>query len=322
MGIAMLWIVFFHASISCSGALSWIKTIGYGGVDIFLFASGIGNYSSYLRDRDPLAFLKRRIQRLAPVYIPFIIIWLTYKLVMDTSFLKYTVGNFFAIQGFTSNGGEFNWYLTGILICYILTPYLAQFVSEHSTKQTALMILGLLLISVAFWNDKRLIISITRLPIYTIGMLFKKHEDKVLYIKSKLLLVITFLAGSAILFIAYRCFRQLLWNYGLHWYPFILITPGLCMIISFVISAIENKHWTSVLFRPILSFLSLVGKSSFETYLIHIFAFDILAGVNAKHPLSHKSLTYACVGLCAILFAIAVNYTITQVQKKKTRATN
>lgn len=38
----------------------------------------------------------------------------------------------------------------------------------------------LLLISVVFWNDRRMIISITRLPIYTIGMIFAKYDEKTL----------------------------------------------------------------------------------------------------------------------------------------------
>ena len=42
MGLAILWTIFYHAEIWPAGDfLTWIKTIGYGGVDIFLFASGI-----------------------------------------------------------------------------------------------------------------------------------------------------------------------------------------------------------------------------------------------------------------------------------------
>lgn len=76
MGIAMLWIMLFHSGFVFSNKIvKMAQAIGYGGVDVFLFASGIGNYFSYTKDECPLLFLKRRILRLAPVYIPFIIVW-------------------------------------------------------------------------------------------------------------------------------------------------------------------------------------------------------------------------------------------------------
>ena len=47
VGIAMLWIVFFHLDIDIGNkVLSLIKLFGYGGVDICLFCSGIGCYNS------------------------------------------------------------------------------------------------------------------------------------------------------------------------------------------------------------------------------------------------------------------------------------
>ena len=80
MGIAMIWIVAYHSGIDLyNPILIYVKEIGYGGVDIFLFAAGLGNYYSYLKDYSPLDFLKRRIVRLAPVYFPFILVWIIVK---------------------------------------------------------------------------------------------------------------------------------------------------------------------------------------------------------------------------------------------------
>ena len=61
MGFAILWVVFYHINIPINNTpIFFLKTFGYGGVDIFIFASGIGCYYSYLRDRSPLDFIKRR----------------------------------------------------------------------------------------------------------------------------------------------------------------------------------------------------------------------------------------------------------------------
>lgn len=81
-------------------------------------------------DTSPLDFLKRRIRRLYPTYIPFTSFYLIYQTIFCGSQVKVLVGNIFAIQGLTSNGGEFNWFLTGIKIAYLLTPYLASYVSR------------------------------------------------------------------------------------------------------------------------------------------------------------------------------------------------
>ena len=80
IGIAMLWILFFHSGFwVASDSLRFLKNVGYGGVDICLFASGIGCYFSLEKDPDSLRFLKRRLKRLGPTYFCFIIPWLFWK---------------------------------------------------------------------------------------------------------------------------------------------------------------------------------------------------------------------------------------------------
>ena len=122
----MLWIVFFHVELTVTDEyLSVFKIMGYGGVDIFMFASGVGVYFSYVRDHDPAAFICRRIKRLAPVYLPFIILWCVYKTWLGGFNYGAVIGNLFGVQGFTGLGGEFNWYITGLAVMYLLAFSLA-----------------------------------------------------------------------------------------------------------------------------------------------------------------------------------------------------
>lgn len=231
----MLWVVFFHSLMLFNHpVLTYIKNIGYGGVDIFLFAAGLGNYHSYLKDHSPLEFIKRRIYRLAPVYVPFIIVWIVVKL--RSHFIVYyqAIGNLFGVQGFSSVGGEFNWYLAGIFVCYLLTPYLASFIEKNRFVKNIALIGCLLLLSVAFWNDSRVIIWFTRLPIYTLGMLFSKYEQKVITKKFVLGTAVGFVIGNISLWAAFIYMPNYLWNYGLYWYPFILIVPFLCIAASLI----------------------------------------------------------------------------------------
>lgn len=289
MGVAMVWIVIYHSELRLNyPILNFIKKIGYGGVDIFLFAAGLGNYCSYLKDHSPLEFIKRRINRLAPVFFPFILVWIIVKLLLHQLKFSQVVGNLFGIQGFSSVGGEFNWYLTGIIICYLLTPYLASFVEENRMIRNIILIAFLLLISIAFWNDRRMIISITRLPVYTLGMLFSKYNQKILTKSLFFLETVGFALGSILLYIAFEYAYKYMWSCGLYWYPFILMTPFICHIISLVSSLlVKNKIGSKF-----IHLVSYVGNYSFEIYLVHIFMFECLKKWLSNTNIEHKNIVY------------------------------
>ena len=80
------------------------------------------------------------------------------------------------------------------------------------------------------------------------------------------------IAGMAMLACFYYFLPNQLWSYGLFWYPFVLMTVPLCMLISLVVFWMEKSRIT----KPIVSFFSLCGKYSFELYLIHVFVYEDL----------------------------------------------
>ena len=74
LGIAMIWIVLFHIPIEWPiKVLDFIINLGYAGVDICLFASGIGCYYSLTSNSDVGVFIKRRLNRIMPMYLIFIV---------------------------------------------------------------------------------------------------------------------------------------------------------------------------------------------------------------------------------------------------------
>lgn len=75
MGIAIVWVMLFHSSLLVAYPMDFLKNIGYGGVDIFFFASGIGCYYSFDKDKDAFGFITRRAKRILPTYFMFIIPW-------------------------------------------------------------------------------------------------------------------------------------------------------------------------------------------------------------------------------------------------------
>ena len=313
MGVAMLWVVLFHMGVPFSGLLKQIKTYGYAGVDIFLFASGIGNYYSYLKCKEPLTFLKRKITRLAPSYIPFIIIWLLVEILLEKVAPKAIIGNLLCIQGFTNNGGEFNWYLTAILVCYVLAPYLVSYVDCHGIKMNMLLIATLILASFAFWGDEKFIITATRIPIFVIGIIVARYGDCILTGKLKIASFVSFVIGFVALSFCAQYYVEGLWFKGLYWYPFILMTPFICMIISVIIGGIEKRKTLKGVLSPLLVVLSEVGKCSFEIFLIHIFFKDMAYYMITKYHYSNSEYIYIGVSIFSIIFAIAVKEIISKI---------
>lgn len=276
MGVAMLWIIFFHSGLSVPNVLqiSFFRGIGYGGVDIFMFASGLGTYFSYTKDYDATAFMQRRLARLAPVYLPFIFIWIFYKFMQGTYPIKAAIGNIFAVQGFTGLNNEFNWYITGLLVVYTLAPFFSGLIDKINKPQIFFsFLLVLLIMSIPFWKSQSTII-VTRIPIFVIGMYFaklSKNDEKKLTGKLAVALVGIMLIGFMLLKFFFVKYPDYLGTHGLYWYPFILITPGLCILISVLVEI----TWKIKLAKRFFKILEKVGEYSFEIYLIHIFCFDV-----------------------------------------------
>lgn len=299
MGIAMLWIMLYHTGISFSIiGFDYFKFIGYGGVDIFLFASGIGNYYSYNKDEAPLRFLKRRISRLAPVYVPFIVIWGIIHFCLGDLAPNHFLGNVLGIQIFSNVGLSFNWYIGALLICYILTPFIASFIKDNSLLKNIILVVVMLLATTAFWNDLYFVIIAVRIPIYVIGMIFAKHDSVKLEKIHVLLGFLIFFLGNMILFFSYSLAPFPLWPYGMLWYPFILITPFLCYLISFVAQFFDNKKILSSINKAV----GFIGKYSFELYLVHIDLFVAMPVIWEKLNLGFELNNYIWILMYLIAF--------------------
>lgn len=277
MAIAIIMIVFFHLDfISTNIIIKYIKSIGYGGVDIFLFASGIGCYYSLQKSPDISTFIKKRILKIIPTYWCFLIFYFIFKFTTDGIPLSAIIGNIFCVQSLIGLGNDFNWYMSAMWIFYFLSPYFVKIANKiNSWKKVILITILFIIFSFAFWNTENLIIIITRFPIFFIGMyIAKKSTEKKKTINKKEIMLLTFLMVLGFSMLSYFKYfiPSKLWSHGLHWYPFILITPGLCFIISYISKAIEKYNIGAI----ILKFLGFIGKYTFEIYLVHILMNSII----------------------------------------------
>lgn len=283
LGTAMLWIMLFHLPLDL-GSMNFLKEVGYGGVDICFFASGIGCFFSLSSDPDIMKFMKRRLKRLAPTYVLFILVWLIFQYVCGRFTFQMALGNLLALQNFTGLGNDFNWYVGATFLFYLLTPYFKGIIDRSSPGVKWLFLLFLLLCSVPFWNAGTYMITLTRLPVFYSGLLYGDLCRQNRKITGKVIFCLTaaFFAGIAALTASYVMFPQYLWPYGLHWYPFLLIAPPLCLAISRISMLLEKSKLT----KPVLSFLSLCGDYSFEFFLVHLFLISFITELMNNFDLS------------------------------------
>lgn len=276
MGLAIFCVVMYHSELFIdSAALTFAKTFLYGGVDLFLFASGIGCYFSLNKDSDNINFMKRRLYRIMPVYCVFMCFWCTYEFFFHQMRLRSILGNFLGIQYFTSNDDFFNWYISAILLFYLIAPYFKQFLDRTaSNKGRFFLLCFLVLASIPFWGTQFFILTVTRIPIFYIGMWFgkecTKEELPKRFISVCMMLMIF---GILILIFANLFLQERLWGIGMYWYPFILITPGVGVLLSLLFKGMEKMKGISLIGKG----FSALGKISFEIYLTHIFVFHVLA---------------------------------------------
>lgn len=321
LGLAMIWVVFFHTEFYTGFVvLDMIKNTGYGGVDICLFASGIGCYYSLSSDSDYVNFLKRRFKRIMPTYFLFIIVWLLYMFLCGDFGWRMAIGNLFAIQEFTGLGQSFNWYISAILLFYILAPYFKRMVDKASFIKNLLIVSFLVILSVPFWESNIYIIMVTRIPIFYIGMFFGKicKQNKKMNNIYALSLAMMFIVGISMLIVFFKFGNTYVWSHGLYWYPFILITPPLCIAISYFVCFLEKFYF----FKGLSSMVSLIGKYSFEVYLLHIPLISIIYKLIRMFELQEIQVLIWLLGLVCLIIGCFIlrrmsNLFLSLLEKKK-----
>ena len=280
MGIAILMILLFHSEMKFNNEiLSTFQTFGYGGVDNFLFASGIGCYYSLHKNSDAAAFMYRRILRIMPMYLCFLAVWLLYKRLFFEMPISSMIGNIFCVQNFTGKGNEFNWYISAMWLMYLLAPLMASAVSKMNRWITGFGALALLLaFSVSYWYSYTFIITIARIPVFFLGMLVAKKALDGFELKkwhAAILFTLGIAALAVLIFLNGRLTSDRMWLLALLWYPFIIITPGLCLAISLLCRILEK-------IRPgkfAVKLLDRLGTKTFSVYLVHILVLDIFANM-------------------------------------------
>ncbi|MBQ7345866.1 MAG: acyltransferase [Oscillospiraceae bacterium] len=309
MGVAILWVILYHAPIYIDQlAYKAIKVTGYGGVDIFLLLSGMGIYRS-LQKNSVSRFLMNRLKRILPVWWGFLMIYLVVRgLCFHVHYSGSEVLSFATFTGFwLDHENQGDWYVYMIMLFYLISPTLFFLLKDSKRKRLtcAIMVIVAIIVSSAFFGQFKLIVF-SRVPIYMIGMYFCADlTDRPMVRKDWIICLIVLLVGAVALGLAITKAPSLLWTYGLWWYPSILIAPALSLLISKLFLILEKP--LSALYK----LLRILGDSSLEILLATDLVFMHASSIDLGWI--SKKLSIVIAVFIAILFGILFHLSIHKV---------
>lgn len=317
MGFAILWVVLFHSGLVFNVYFVPIKHLGYLGVDIFMLCSGLGVAFS-LKKRNLSDFYWRRFKRLAIPYYPVLgVLFLMNLLSPDVG--KSKMLQAFMFTDFWRIPDVFNWFVGAIAGFYLVAPILYGLLKEHKFGKGMFAVLAgaSVLLSLCFLHDSRLT-ALSRLPLFLLG-LYMGGKDELPEggsLWSAILLCVVSLVGFYFILEVDQTDPRgfdLLWGYGLWWYPAIVFVPALCYVAGTVIEKIGDVKVIRVLKR----FVDLCGEASFEIFLTHLALFDfILPGFGLKSVLKGSNPKWWGMIAISVLAGLAYHFIL----KKATAA--
>ena len=322
-GIAILWVVLFHIRVPLGGILYHVQKIGYGGVDILLFLMGFGLYHSFAKNAegslDIQGYWKRRMQRVLPAYLPFIVVWMAVMLpsggLSTVQAIRSISGNLFLWGYWFGTPKFFNWYISALLLFLVMAPFLYGILTK-SRKPLFTSGWMLLLFFLAGFCCIGLdqYMAISRLPVFWIGMVFAmKRESIAKPAVRRALYALAFAGGLFLVLICFARYSELLLTYGMYWHPFLLITPPLCIGLGFLLHKAEKAG--ERVFKPLTAPLRLVGRASFEIYLFNIW----LAELGKTHLAAGDLMGWLLWSVVNILLGIGYHFLVGRMSRRLAR---
>lgn len=262
MASAMIWIAFFHATCWFDNkAVSFFKTNGFGGVDMFLFLFSFGLFYSLKKKTDSVRFYLDRAKRILPYVVPvFVFVCVLNQYDFSKSLL------FVHFLDFWRNNNTVLWYVAALPAFVLIAPFYMK-LAEKDEKLSVFIAVWISILAFVYFKERTQMIFASRLPVYFLGFHFGKmsYENRKISIAEFFVLMILLMAGLYFLYYNYHHFGSLMWSHGLYWYPFILMTGGICVLCAAVFECLDKITWV----QPLTKAFGKLGAITLEFYLFH-----------------------------------------------------
>lgn len=306
MGIAILIVVYGHYFYYHSGLKDYAQlniTMWYTlcSVDMFIFLSGFGIYHSLSKNDNPLLFMKRRLGRLLPSYLPFIVIYCLFFLLTDQMNKWQALGNLTTFGWWAQVGAQFNWYIPTIIAMYLFSPLFFHIIKAYGRK--SLLMIPLFFLLDAGCIGTSLMIGVSRFPIYFLGM-YLGMEAAAGNTPSRRHLWLSaagFVVSMVGLYFLVTRFPWSLSKYGFWWHPYFFATPGLIYGLTWLL----DKQAHTALGKQINRFFSFLGGKSFEIYLWHLLVYSVALYLGVKGWIPWIAMAI-CGIVCGCIYSVII----------------
>ncbi len=296
-GFAILWIMVFHSKAVYPAFLRFFFSKGNMGCEIFLFISGISLFFAFQKKPTLSGYLERRLLRLLiPVFLISSWEWLVLYFTGKNRLL--VLISRFTLLRLWMTGDQQNWFLSCILLSYLIYPFLYSFFYERKGRlgfkaafaYLFVVFFILMLYSLVPAYYQKVEIALTRIPVFVLGAAMGKAVYARQTIQRKAPVI--FLALLLIIFFSFILL-------SLHFLSpiqvrlFYLI-PGISLVI--ILSIVFDKLQGTAVNR----FFSFLGQMTIELYIIHLLGRRLLplTGFYNENSHLHYFIMLACsVGL-------------------------
>ncbi len=341
-GLATLWIGLFHSDYLTLANYTdnrvliklfvYFRDSGNTGVDMFLFLSGIGLFFSFSKDSRLRSFWRKRYQRVLPTAFFIATIYFTWRCIrgFDTEGLAAYLSRI-TFTYFYISGERVFWFISLIIVLYLLFPVFYRVIERFRLKGTLLLIAG----TVAFTLLLRwalpgvydnVEIALCRVPVFIFGIWCGRFVMEKREISRKWLWAALGIAvAMAVLVYFYMDLLELLVSgytkdMKTHWlflYRYAEGVYGVMLVVldAFVITWLRRRGR----FRIARNFLEFVGRYSMEYYMIYLNFAHYLETVFSVEPYQETMLYFGSfvisLALCAGVTKFC-DFFMAQMQKK------
>lgn len=253
MGIAILWVVFYHFGFQTPG-IRHLMRYGYAGVDIFMFLSGFGLYYSLNRNRSLTSYFRKRLIRIYPSYF---IVGIAFSLICCPN---EGIWDYFwrcSTLGFWTNGVYNEWFIPSILFLYCLFPLAFKLLASNKIKFYVSLIMCCIAIAIyTVFNDDIIdnwhFLLLYRIPIFLFGAITAFYITDIQYYKKYLFIALL----GMVMFVGFFVIPGIRSQY----ISFTFLTPTLIILVCILV---KNTTFIN-------KWMEVIGKASLEIYLVHL----------------------------------------------------
>lgn len=276
MGLAIFYVAFYHIPwIDRAPWMDFIHDIGYLGVDVFLFLSGLGLcHSIHKRGREQ--YLLQRAKRLFPGLMPFLMLWSLVMLGLHVLSVKEFFGSVTLLGWWFGQKKQLNWYFSAVWFFYFLGALLYRPVVEGKCPLRWVILVSWLSF-VAQWLSPYHYHAeaFTRVPVFLAGMLLGRMELRgesgKTWLRPALYGAIP--VGLFLIYMTWAHWGDALGTYwGMWWYPFLLVVPGGVFLTAKFFHFLRKSRLIQFCVKP----LEWLGDASAEMLMFHVGIYKLI----------------------------------------------